>query len=288
MAPESPLPQTSGSEAARLLKLASDHIADYFDALPVEQQDTPSGAEGWGLGDLIAHMSGGTEGTIRDVSRALKGDAGPLPEAPFRKTGPDPEGRARVAQRGRESREQQADALSANFRERNAQLFAILDGLTEEQWELPCFHVLQVTTIRGLTLTRIAEIGLHSWDLKSGIEIAPRLFPDVVPTLLEWMPTWFTWGFDGQEQVLEKPLRYRFQVGEPLTLSWDVVNTGSGFHFETPSSDPALATFRSDPETMALVFLHRLPWKRANAQGLLKIDGELAEVETFFKWFTGR
>ena len=95
MATESPLPQTPGPEAARLLKLASDHIADYFDALPPEQQDTPSGADGWALGDLLAHMSGGAEGAIRDVSRALKGDAGPLPEAPFRKTGPDPEGRAR-------------------------------------------------------------------------------------------------------------------------------------------------------------------------------------------------
>ena len=288
MATESPLPQTPGPEAARLLKLASDHIADYFDALPPEQQDTPSGADGWALGDLLAHMSGGGEGAIRDVSRALKGDAGPLPEAPFRKTGPDPEGRARVAQRGTESREQQGNALSANFRQRNDQFFSLLSSLEPADWERPCFHVLQVTTIRGLTLTRIAETGLHSWDLKSGVEITPRLLPDVVPALLEWTPTWFRWGFDAQEQPLEAPLRYRFQVGEPLNWSWDVVVTGPDFNVEQPSSDPALATFRGDPEHVALAFLHRLPWKRAHAQGLLKIEGDLAQAETFFRWFTGR
>ena len=288
MVTESPLPQTPGPEAARLLKLASDHIADYFDALPPEQQSAPSGADGWALGDLIAHMSGGTEGTIRDMSRAQQGDAGPLPDVPFRKTGPDPEGRARVAQRGRECREQQGNALSANFRARNAQLFTLLDSLTPEDWDKPCFHVLQVTTVRGLTLTRIAEIGLHSWDLKSGVEIAPRLLPNIVPALLAWTPIWFTWGFDAQEQPLETPLRFRFQVGEPLNRSWDIIVTGPGFHLEQPSSESALAIFKGDAEAVALVFLHRLPWERAHAQGLLKVEGDLAEVDTFFRWFTGR
>lgn len=112
------------------------------------------------------------------------------------------------------------------------------------------------------------------------------MLPEVVPALVEWLPTWFGWGFFPQ-QPFEQAVRFRFQVGDPHPLAWDVAVLGDRFLMEIPADTPANATFRCDGETAALVFGNRVPWQKAEERGVLAIQGDQQQIDAFFGWFRG-
>lgn len=146
--------------------------------------------------------------------------------------------------------------------------------MTSDDWERPCFHRMHLQTIRGYVHLRLAEVSYHTWDLKAGLETSPRLLPEVVPALVEWLPTWVRWGFFPSDP-LDHFIRYRFEVSGPQPLAWDVAVLGDQFSVEHPTDAPPTATFRCDKETAALVF------------GVLVTEGNQEQVDAFFRWFRG-
>ena len=111
------------------------------------------------------------------------------------------------------------------FQQRYSELQQFYSSLTSNDWERPCFHRMHLQTIRGYVHLRMAEVSYHTWDLKAGLETSPRLLPEVVPALVEWLPTWFRWGFFPSDP-LDHFIRYRFEVSGPQPLPWDVAVLG--------------------------------------------------------------
>jgi len=286
MSQPSPIPPTPGPTIARLVREATDHLATYFASLRREQWDLPSAAQGWSLADVFAHVSGSAPRYASYIRRAAQGNTSPPPGTSQVKPYQEPRVSQGIAQRARDQREQAGEELLRAFRDDCADLQQTLDSLQPKDWEKPCFHRIMTVPIRELALTRLAEVCLHTWDMKASLEPWPALEPpQVVPVVVEWLSTWFSWGFYPQ-QPQDPPLRYRFQVCEPRLVTWDVVVRGDRFQIESPSG-VATVTFTADPGTTLLVFAGRVPWRQAQEAGRLAVDGDSAPADAFFQWFRG-
>lgn len=286
MPSQNPFPTTPGPSLARLVQRAENHLAEYFGALRPEQRDLPSGAPGWTLADVMGHLTLSALVAATNTQRALQGDTRPPPGMVVGPPSQTPHISEVLAQVARDERQRLGPDLLEVFCQRYAALQQLYASLGPGDWERPCFHRIHLQTIRGYTHLRLAEVSYHTWDLKAGLETAPRLLPEVVPALVEWLPTWFGWGFFPQPP-LDQDLRYRFQVGDPRPLVWDVLVLGDRFLVEPPADVPATVTFRCDGETAALVFGNRLPWQRAKERGVLAIEGDPGQIHGFFHWFRG-
>lgn len=283
---QSPFPKTPGHILAPLVQRAADHLAEYFGTLRLDQWDLPSGAPGWTLADVLAHLTSSAHTAAANIQRALQGDTSPPREMVVGLPHQNPSISQALAQIARDERQRLGPKLLEVFRERHAKLHQVYASMASGDWERPCFHRIHLQTIRGYTHLRLAEVSYHTWDLKAGLETSPQLLPEVIPTLVEWLPTWFGWGFFPQEP-LDQVLRYRFQVGDPEPLAWDVAVLGDRFLVKWPADAPATVTFRCNGETAALVFGSRIPWRRAKDRGVLAVEGAQGQVDAFFRWFRG-
>ena len=286
MPSQSPFPTTPGPALARLVQGATDHLAEYYGALRPEQWELPSGAPGWTIADVMGHLTTGALGAGENTRRALKGDISP---PPGRLAGPPhqtPGISQELMERAKGERQRLGPKLLETFQQRYSELQQLYASLAPDDWERPCFHRIHLQTIRGYVHLRLAEVSYHIWDLKAGLEATPRLLPEVIPALLEWLPTWFRWGFFPQEP-LEHPLRYRFLVTRPRALKWDVTVFGDRFVVETPEGAAATTTFRCDGETAVLVFGSRVSWQEAEERGVLTVEGARGQADAFFQWFRG-
>lgn len=286
MASQSPFPTTHGPALASLVQGATDHLAEYCGALRPEQWDLPSGAPGWTIADVLGHLTTGALAAGVNTRRALKGDTSPPPGRlaglPHQTPGISQE----LLQIAKDERQRLGPTLLRTFQERYAELQQLYASLAPDDWDLPCFHRIHLQTIRGYVHLRLAEVNYHIWDLKAGLEAAPRLLPEVIPAMLEWLPTWFRWGFFPQEP-LDQPLRYRFLVSGPHALAWDVTVMGNRFVVDIPAGANATTTFRCDGETAVLVFGSRVSWQQAEEQGVLAVEGDRRQADAFFHWFRG-
>ena len=279
------IPQLPGPQLVAIVKQETAELDAYLATLPPEALERPSSAPGWTIADVAAHVAMGADGYSTYIRRALLGDATVPPGFP----GPtqahlNPNLSAITAQRTRDFRQSLGDPVLPAFRTKCSQFHQLLDSLTSDDWNKPAYHGRRTTTIRGLVLTRVSEVCLHTWDLKAGLEPSPGLHPHALPALVEWLPSWFYWGFY-PPSTLSEPLRYRFHLSTPVPGIWDIVVLGDQFQVEPATPEPAATTFRCDPETAVLVFMGRVPWQSALDQGLLTIEGDPQQATTFFNIF---
>ena len=286
MPSQNPFPTTPGPSLAHLVRLAADYLAEYFGTLRPEQWDLPSGAQGWTLADVMGHVTHQAPVAAANIRRALQGDTSPPQGTIAGLPHQNPRISEDLAQLARDERQRLGPDLLKVFQQRYSELQELYASLTSDDWERPCFHRIHLQTIRGYTHLRLAEVSYHTWDLKAGLETSPQLLPEVVPALVEWLPTWFGWGFFPQEP-LNQALRYRFQVDEPQPLAWDVAVLGDRFLVESSADASANVIFRCNGETAALVFGNRIPWQVAMERGVLATEGVQEQVDAFFRWFRG-
>ncbi len=162
------LVQTVTGEASRL--------GNFLSGLDAQTWVSDSTCEGWTIEDVVAHLAGSASGWAATITRAVAGDAGP-PEGgsflPAGERGSHPTGEA-----ARASRQQSGPQLLDMFTTRHASLRQLLEGLTEQDWDKPCFHRRGALPVSGYLGIQIQELVLHGWDIRWGLDSAAQLSPD--------------------------------------------------------------------------------------------------------------
>ena len=270
------LVQTVTTEAARL--------HDFLTGLDAKTWASDSTCDGWTNEDVVTHLAGSASGWASTITRAIAGDYGPPEGQSF--LAPGERGSHPTGDAARASRQQSGIELLNQFTARHDNLRQILEKLSDEDWDKPCFHRRGVLTVKEYLGIQVQELVLHGWDLRSGLDGAAELSNECLPAMVELVPRWIRNAF-APDLELPTPVRYRFDVSSPVAVHEDLLITDNSYRVEPSATDACDVLFRCNTGNYILLVFGRLEVTSAVASGRLSIDGPEDRAKHFNAWFKG-
>ena len=265
-----------GSEAGRL--------GNFLSGISEQEWSRQSACEGWVIGDVAAHLSGGAGTWTNSITRAVAGDSSPPEGQVFLAAGE--RGSETTAQAARAAHQQAGLGLLEDFTTGYQRLAQFLSQLTAEDWGKPCFHRRGPMPVRDYVSLRVQELTVHGWDIRSGLDQAAEVSEEPLPLLVQMAPRWLRNAFQPGLD-LPIPVRYRFDISGPVPVHEDVLVNGDGFQIEAASGEPADVTFQGNTGNYILLIYGRLDVGRAIETGRLSIQGNRDRASDFTSWFQG-
>ncbi|PKB64175.1 MAG: hypothetical protein BZY80_03500 [SAR202 cluster bacterium Io17-Chloro-G2] len=281
----------SWEERVKLLTSESQKFQEYLTKLPDDAWGKQSACDLWSVADVVAHLVGNAEFYAGTVERGLKGEFQPPEGRPTAGTGHPSVGAASVAEGAIANREVLGDRLLPALEDRSSHLIELLAGLSPEERDKPCYHPGSMVPAGNFADLRFKELGLHQWDIRSALEPAAALIPNSLSSMVVLLNEnlasgsirWAFWA----GPALDQPVRYRFDVIEPVVFKADIVVEGDQFRFEQSSGGPVDVNFSCDTDTLALMMSGRLAASDAISQGKLAMEGDSSLAARFSQWFKG-
>ena len=281
----------SWEQRVQLLQAESEKFHQYLGGLPEAAWGKRSACDLWRVEDVVAHLVGNAEFYSGTVERGLKGEFDPPEGRVAAGTGHPSEGAGGTAKGAIANREILGDRLLTTLEARSGHLTQLLGGLSPEDRIKPCYHPGSIVPAGNFVDLRFKELGLHQWDIRSELEPGSDLIADSLPSMVILLNEslasgsirWAFWA----GPALAQPVRFRFEVSEPVPFNADIVVEGDRFGFEQSSKDTADVTFRCDTSTLALMTSGRLTVAAAISQGKLTVDGDAELAASFGQWFKG-
>jgi len=282
---------SSWEERAKLLQSESQKFQQYLTGLPDDAWSKQSACDLWRVEDVVAHLVGNAEFYASTVERGLKGEFDPPEGRPPAGTGHPSVGAAGTAAGAIANREKLSGELLSTLEARTNHLVELLTGLNEEDRQTPCYHPGSIVPAGNFVDLRFKELALHQWDIRSALEPGVSLVPGSLSSMVLLLNESFAsgsirWAF-WSGPALDQPVRYRFDVQEPVPFRADILVEGDKFRFEKSSCDSADVTFRCGTGTLALMMSGRLDASEAISQGSLEVEGDAASAARFGQWFKG-
>ena len=199
-------------DRVNLGKSESARLNDYLTGLPPEAWSQASACDLWQVRDVVAHLTWAAEGFAESISRGVAGDAPAQVPHDFPADAANVASLSEyIARSAIAHREALGDQLLAAFITSTDRLNQIFEGLGSEDWDKPCSFLSRPRTPEAFLLTRVPELAIHEWDIRSRFEPAAALSPDSLPALMERAQYFVGWSFHPGPRLSE-PLRYRFEL----------------------------------------------------------------------------
>ena len=269
-------------ENIQLVRELSNELAGYLHGLPEDIWRNPeqygSPCDKWTVADVVTHIIAGALEQSLTIGRALKKNTSP------------PMGYMSISDQAEidrviSLRVAYDEDLFPEFNATCKQLNTLLASLKPDDYDTLAWHPRSTIPMSQLIQYRALELAVHGWDIRYGLDLSAELSPRAIPFLTDWMPERFGVGFRKGES-LESPVRYRFQIGDPTTDSYDVSISGDDICVTTSDQSDADVTFRCDAETYILFGIGRLPFARSVRRGQLVYEGDKELASQFTDWFS--
>lgn len=273
------------------LQSESQRFQRYLHGLPADAWSKQSACDLWQVDDVVAHLMGVAEFYAATVERGLKGESSPPEGRPAAGTGHPAISAGNTAEGAIANRKRLGSELLSTFEARDNHLNQLLARISPPDREKPCYHPGGIVPAGNFVDLRFKEVVLHEWDIRSSLEPEANLSPSSLPSIVILISQAFAsgslrWAF-WPGPALPKPVRYRFDVTEPVPVSIDVVVEGDKFRSENSGNRPADVTFRCDTGTFALLMYGRLSPGSAIGDGRLAAEGNVELAGQFSQWFRG-
>ena len=272
------------------LRAESQRFHDYLSALPAESWNAQSACDLWEVGHVVAHLVGVAEFYATTVERGIEGNVETLPGRAPAGSQTGATSHEGIHQRALAAREQLGGEVVTELAAQSDRLINVLANLKPDEHPKPCYHPGGYVPAGNFVDMRFKELGLHDWDIKSRLESGYHMLPASMPSMIILIENSFASGslpyafWPGPN--LDKPVRYRFNVSNPVGLSADIVVESDRVHLESPQGD-ADVTCTCDTETFLLMSYGRLPSNEAISSGRLKAEGNATAIARFSEWFRG-
>jgi uncharacterized protein (TIGR03083 family) len=269
-----------------LIQSEATRLGQYLYALPPEAWSRPSACHRWQVRDVIGHLILSAELYLGVVSRGLQGDTSPPAGFPPAGTVNAASASAFMDQMSVARRESLGDQLLSTFTATSDQLHQLLAGCGPQDWETLCYHPAGLLSVRMFVDLRLTELVMHGWDIRSRLQPDAHLTPESLPAFMDIIAAAVGWAFwPGERRAT--PVRYRFEVTEPVPLRTDIVVTGEHAHLEPAAATQASVTFSCATEPFVLLCYGRLPLSDAMATGHIAAAGDAGLIAAFAQWFRG-
>ena len=276
---------TAMTEVIELISAEASQLQNFLGGLSPQEWSRPSACAGWTVGDVAAHLTQGARTWGEAITRAMAGDFAPPPGQP--PLSPGERGSAATAQRAIDFRQHMGEgALLHAFADGYQQLHQVLLGLHAEDWDKPCFHRRGVLPTRDYVGIRLQELTIHGWDMHAAFDAAATVSEPSLSVLLGLAQRWLFNTFHPTPS-LPAPIRYRFDVSDPVPVQQDVLVSQDRFQCEPTTTGRADVTFRCHTGDYILFVYGRLPLDRAVDTGRLGLEGNREQAALFNTLFRG-
>ena len=264
----------------RLARLEAERLAASLGTLPKDGWNHPTACDLWQVGDLVGHLVWIGEFYVTFITRALAGDVTPPPGSPRdeRYAGLPPEDFYDLT--AREYRDFLGNLILPTFVRRFEALSQVLESLTPDDYEKPCFYHSGNRPVWTLADLTVQELAVHAWDIQSRTEPGTPLSPESQPILLERvvqrpqpaLPLGLTSG---------SPAILRFQLSGAVDRAYDFILTPDATRIEVAGDAPAATTLSCDTGTFVLALYRRLSFADAMSDGRVSLSGDEGMARAF-------
>lgn len=275
---------TQMSTRTRLARFEAERLASYLGSLSPEGWDHSTACDLWQVGDVVGHLVWIGEFYVTFITRALAGDVTPPPGSPRdeRYAGLPPEDFYDL--KAREYRDFMGNQILPTFVRRFDALSQVLESLTPDDYEKPCFYHSGNRPVWTLADLTVQELAVHAWDIQSRTEPGTPLSPESQPVLLERVVQ------RPQPAVLltqteTSPATLRFQLAGAVSRAYVFTLTLDTTRIEEASDAPAMATLSCDAETFIMALYRRQSFADAIAAGRISLSGDEALAKAFAQAF---
>jgi uncharacterized protein (TIGR03083 family) len=233
------------------LRAEATAFEQYLAGLSEADLARPSACDGWTNADAVAHLTWAAQFFGDILERALRGDVAPPPSLP-------PQGsarRQRIADLARELKSELGESLPEAFAGGNRSLEAAFAGVRAEDWDRPAAH--RTGSVRRLAQTRLNELAVHGWDIRSKLDPPGHLTDSSLPVLIDLISRWLELLFT-PDPTQKHPWRLRFEYPTANIADRDLVIGPSQVSFAPASGDPADLIVRAHPEVTILLAIGRI------------------------------
>lgn len=242
-------------------------------SLSPEEFNRPSACDKWTVGDVVAHVVFVVQFQKNMTQRGLKGEAD-APQGARRAAAQDIPADVRIAQGAIRLREKLGDGLLDALRQNYREGFALLDSLTPDDHEKPCWHPWGTMTVADFVNLVVNELAIHRWDAFSPLDQDYHMAPDTLPAALS------IGSMSLARMASTGPARFRFNLTDDNEMADLVVGRDAA-----PASPSA--TLRCNGETLVLISSGRLGMEEAISSGRVEVSGDEALVRELGRGLVG-
>ncbi|MCS5668029.1 MAG: maleylpyruvate isomerase family mycothiol-dependent enzyme [Dehalococcoidia bacterium] len=257
---------------------------EYFASLSSEELQMPSACVDWSVADVMGHLAG--QDHASRVRRGLQGDYSPPDSAPPVADFDEDQFAKNISERALATREHQGEGLVAYLNQRLAETVEVFNSAGPNDWDMLCYWPPGPEAVRTLLDQRIAELTMHTWDIRSVLDDEFHLSDDAVEVLIDGVDRAARRAFRPDPSLLQ-PVTHRFVIEGPAADRWDIVISAGGAEVGPAGSEEPDVTFQCDGETYVLVMYGRLKAMDELAEGRLTFDGNPALAAGFGRRFVG-
>ena len=259
----------AASEPVHLIANEQPRLARELQALPTTVWTAPSRCAGWSNALVVGHLAFHAPVYRDSMIRALRGDSTPPP-------GPDGRPLTREAflahaDGGQQALAQQAPGdLAREFSRSGDELTDLVMRLEPTDLDLPAWHYTGTLTIGVLVAYRLFELAFHGWDVRSTVDPAARIRPELGPFLVGTVRQLLPW-LCTPESTLKADCRFEVD-GQRWTT-----RIGDGKLAEVAPAGEPDAIVRMDASTFLLLATMRQPL--ADSVHRIAIEGARERAE---------
>lgn len=247
-------------------------LEGYLAGLSEVELDRPSACGEWTCGDVLAHLTWAATYFGGLIERGLHGDVSP-PNLPP----PGPARRQAIADAAKRGRAELGPGLRQEFHDRNQALAARLASLGPDDWDKPTAH--RAGAIRSLAQTRLNELAVHGWDIRSRLDPPGHLFEAALPALIAGLDRWYRL-LSHPDPAQTGSYRVRFAFTDDRVAPRDLVFDPDTVRFEPTAAAAPDLICRTPPEVPVLLLYGRIEVEDAIKERGLRLEGrsELAKL----------
>jgi len=268
----------------KVLEAETSAANGYFASLSHEDLQKPSACVDWSVADVMGHLAG--QDHASRVRRGLQGDYSPPDGAPAVTDFDEDQFAKNISERAQATREQQGEALVSYLNQRLVETVEVFNSVGPNDWDMLCYWPPGPMAVRTLLDQRIAELTMHTWDIRSVLDDEFHLSGDAVQVLIDGVDRAARRAFR-PDPSLSQPISHRFVIEGPVADRRDVVISADGAVVGPAGSEEPDVTFQCDGETYVLVMYGRLKVMDALAEGRLTFDGNPESAVGFGRRFVG-
>ena len=267
-----------------LARFEAERLAAYLGDLTPDGWNHSTACDLWQVGDLVGHLIWIGQFYVTFITRALAGDVSPPPGSPRdeRYAGLPPEDFYDLT--AREYRDFHGNQILPTFIRRYEALSQLLESLTSDDYEKPCFYHSGNRPVWTLADLTVQELAIHVWDIQSHTQPGTPLSPESQAVLLD--------------RVVQRPqpaialaqtagdsARIRFQLSGAVDRAYDFTLASDATRIEVAGDAPAAATLNCDTETFILALYGRQSFAAGLADGRISVSGDEGLGQAFAQGF---
>jgi uncharacterized protein (TIGR03083 family) len=273
------------TDGINLIATETGRLKEYLGSTGPEEWRLDSPCEGWVVGDVIGHLGWAAEFFASSVSQSRSGITSAPEGLPEIGSIPDAERPGFIARMAKEYYSAAGNGLVDAFSSSVDRLGELFSDLKTDEWSNECWGLAGLRPASAYVNTRISEVVIHSWDIRSPSDPNVRLTPDCVAVVLERLPVWLSdLGLAGF-QPSQSPVRYRFRTTGAADFQRDVVSDGQANRVEEAQGEPT-ASFTCDADVLALLVWGRLKPGQVLSDGRLTMSAGSGNGEDFAAWLS--